>query len=557
MLKNCPTFLCLLIVSFFSLFAQDSDDFESIKCGSFDSKHLIAKILVKSDTAKFDSTGRPITQCIAISPSGLFAIHYDTSGANKVPLADYNHNGIPDFVDSALYYADYSYKVFVDSIGFVPPPLDSGGGTLQYDFYMLEIGNGYYTSVYYGYTDIEKQIAGPPLYPFPRFTSYVILDNDFSEKDSTFFDDGSKRATFREFGVMGLKITIAHELHHMFQFGYGDPSFPSFNEMTSTFMEFRIYPDTRDYLQFVKSLFNDFSKYILVDPLPSVGYRYAIFMQYIYKRFGDSPILELWENIGKGIEPIPAFESALNSVGNSLTSAFANFLPWIYYSGDKAIPGKYFYRAKEFPQIKYWREETFQPPAFMNSSKLRPFEIRPVRCFFKSNQPDILDDTLSIFMVNLDLQSAIQLRKDSTVTYNITISNTNFEKSRRLNPRELYYKFESDYSLVADSIFWNVGYSTFVLQTPFPNPWKIKLEELNFPIPTEVPIQEKVELRLFDSNMNEVTLPSKEYETSLVDKYRVIHFGKGEFPVELPSGVYFFKIRYKNSEFFGKLGVVE
>jgi hypothetical protein len=557
MSKNYFIILVLFIVFHLELFAYNFDDLEPIKCGAFDSKRLAGQILVKLDTAKFDSTGRPITQLTAISPSGLFAFHYDTTGKNKVPLADHNLNGIPDFVDSALYFADYAYKVFVDSIGFIPPPLDSGGGTLQYDFYLLEIGNGYYADVYYGYTDIEKQIAGPPISPFPKFTSFVVIDNDFSEKDSIFFDDGLKRPTFREPGLMGLKITIAHELHHMIQFGYGDPSYPSFNEMTSTFMEYRVYPETRDYIQFVKSLFSNFSKYIFGDPISSVGYRYAIFMQYIYRMYGDTPCLKMWEKIGNGIEPMPAFESALNYVGSSLPSALANFLPWIYYSGNKAIPGRFFPHASEFPPIKYVFEDVFRPPAFMTSSNLRPFEIRPVRCFFLSQQPNILNDTLAIFMVNLDLQSAIQQRRDSAVAYSITISNAYIDNSRQLYPRELFYKFNSDYSLIADSIFWNVGYLTITLHSPFPNPWKINSEEVNFPVPTEVPIDEKVELHLFDANMNEVALPSYEYPISVVNKFRVVHFGIGEFPAGLSRGVYFFKVRYKNNEIFGKLGVIE
>ncbi len=557
MLKNYLTILALFIVLRLELFAYNFDDLEPVKCGAFDSKRLATKILIKADTAKFDSTGRPITQFTAISPSGLFAFHYDTTGKNKVPLADHNRNGIPDFVDSALYFADYAYKVFVDSIGFIPPPLDSGGETLQYDFYLLEIGNGYYTNVYYGYTDIAKQVAGPPISPFPKFTSFAVIDNDFSDQDSTFFDDGSKRPTFRETGLMGLKITIAHEFHHMIQFGYGDPSYPSFNEMTSTFMEYRVYPETRDYLQFVKSLFSNFSKYIFGDPISSVGYRYAIFMQYIYRMYGDAPCLKMWEKIGNGIEPIPAFESALHFVGSSLPSAFANFLPWIYYSGNKSIAGRFFPHANEFPPIKYAFESVFQPPAFMTSNRLRPFEIQPVRCFLPSQQPNVLDDTLVILMVNLDLQSAIQQRRDSTVTYSITISNAYIDNAKQLYPRELFYKFSSDYSLIADSIFWNVGYLTVTLRNPFPNPWKMKSEELNFPVPTEAPTNEKVELRLFDANMNEVVLPLYEYSISVVDKFRVVHFGIGEFPVELSSGIYFFKVRYKNNEVFGKLGVIE
>jgi hypothetical protein len=64
-----------------------------------------------------------------------------------------------------------------------------------------------------------------------------------------------------------------------------------------------------------------------------------------------------------------------------------------------------------------------------------------------------------------------------------------------------------------------------------------------------------VELRIFDSNLNEISLPSNTFTISIVNKIRVVAFEN--FPTNLPSGVYFFKVRYKDSEIFGKFSVID
>jgi len=522
-----------------------------IKCLTFPIKkdqklrdHILGEVY-------FDSTGRPRNQCVAFSSNRIFAVHYDTSGPNKVPQVDKNQNGIPDFVDSALYYLERAYNFYIDTLGFDPPPSDSGrGGTSEYDFYLWDIGNGYYDEVAYGWTVPEIEIQTP--YVFPRYACYSIIDNDFSPYDSAFFSSGSKRATFRETGYQGLKITTAHELHHFFQFGYGDPSFPSFNEMTSTFMEFRLNPDTKDYLQFVKSLFSDFSKYVLSDPTYYVGYRYAIFLQYLHKRFGDFPIVELWKNIGRGNSALLALDLALQRCGSSIPEALSNFLPYLHYSGNYYKPN-YLPNAELFPSIKYLYEETFENN-LMTSQRLKPLEIRPLRIIFPSQNPETLDDTLVIFIANIDSQNAIFQHLDSIKECTILLSSS-VPSGVRLYPKEIYYNFIGDRAYFADSLFMTFGYKTFAIAYPFPNPCKIKSESINFPVPENVSYKDEVTLKVFDSQFNEIPLPTSRYNVSIFQKRRVVHFDK--FPVELPSGVYFYKVSFKGNELFGKFSVID
>lgn len=541
---------CFFILLFF-LSSISSFSHEDVKCLTFPikkSEKLKDKILV---TINFDSTGRPKNQCFAISPSGLFAVHYDTSGPNKVPKLDLNFNRIPDFVDSALFYLDRAYFIYTDSMGFSPPPMDSGrGATAAYDFYFWDIGNGFVDEVAYGWTVTDIEIKTPFVYS--RYACFAVIDNDFSPFDTTFFSSGNKRPTFRETGYLGLKITIAHELHHFFQFGYGDPLFPSFNEMTSTFMEYRLHPESKDYLQFVRSLFSDFSKYVLSDPNYVVGYRFAIFFQYLHKRFGDSPIVELWKNIGLGNNPLYSLELALNRHGSSISEALANFLPYLFYSGVKAKPN-YLPNSLLFPPIKFIYQDTFEINLIINS-RLKPLEIRPMRIFLPSDNAVTLDDTLFIFLANLDSRNAISQNLDSIKECTILLSLNN-SSGTKLHPKEIFYEFIGQRNVWADSLFLAFGFKTFAMFFPFPNPCKIKSESISFPAPVNVSFKDMVELRIFDAYLNEIQLPNNFFNISIQNRGRVVHFEK--FPVDLPTGIYFFKVNFNNNEIFGKFTVID
>jgi len=538
----------IFLLSFYPIFSFE----EETKCLTFPflyNKDFKDRVL---STVYFDSTGRPKNQCVAYSSDGLFAVHYDTSGSNRVPLVDLNRNGIPDYVDSALYYLEYAYKVYVDVMGFDPPPKDSGrGGSDAYDFYLWEIGNGLADEVAYGWTIPDIEIKEPGV--FQKFACYSILDNDFSPYDTAFFSNGTKRATFRESGYLGLKITTAHELHHLFQFGYGDPNFPSFNEMTSTFMEWRVHPETKDYLQFVASLFRDLQKYVLSDPTYYVGYRYAIFLQYLYKRFGDFPIVEVWRNIGRGNSALLSLELALKACGSSISEALANFLPYLYYSGGRARPNL-LPNAELFPEVKYYLDQKFNGTSISNHI-LRPLEIMALRFVFPGITFETLNDTLVIYLANIDSYSGINQIKDSARECTIILSEIPTGNGIQLYPRNVFYQFQGDRNLIADSLFLSYGYKTFATTSSFPNPWKFGKEHLNFPVPPNAPVDGSVELRIFDSNLNEISLPSNTFKISIVNKIRVVAFEN--FPTKLPSGVYFFKVRYKDSEIFGKFSVID
>ncbi|HRS02636.1 MAG TPA: hypothetical protein P5545_08830, partial [Bacteroidota bacterium] len=118
-MKFCKFYLFFFIIPFianakvqnFDTLANDN------KCLTFQIKDTKNKIL---KNIYYDNAGRPINQKTFPSPSGLFLIHYDTSGVHSVDLTDNNYNGIPDFVDSIAYYCDYVYQKKLSNSVFSP-----------------------------------------------------------------------------------------------------------------------------------------------------------------------------------------------------------------------------------------------------------------------------------------------------------------------------------------------------------------------------------------------------------------------------------------------------
>jgi len=166
-------------------------------------------------------TMRPDKDTLAISPSGHFYIHFDTTGSAAPDLTDSDGNGIPDYVDEVGIIADSAYYVLVGQMGYSEEPFDGEGG---YDIYIMSYGVGVYG---YNYKDNGN-------------TSYLQIDNDYVGYNSKF--DLTP--------IQIMRISVAHEYFHGIQWGYeknlGINAY--FYEMTSMWFEDVLVPDGNDYL---------------------------------------------------------------------------------------------------------------------------------------------------------------------------------------------------------------------------------------------------------------------------------------------------------------------
>ena len=165
---------------------------------------------------------RPTTDTNALSPTGYFLIHYDLEGTHSPSQEDLNQNGIPDYVDEVGIIADSSRYILADVLGFLPVPDDLDG---LYDIYIQNMPSGYY-GVNFQDDTIEN-------------ASYIKIDNNYGTGD------------FYTIGIKAMQVTVAHEFFHAVQRAYVDhpPDGEKFFwEMSSTWIEDIIVPDSNDYL---------------------------------------------------------------------------------------------------------------------------------------------------------------------------------------------------------------------------------------------------------------------------------------------------------------------
>jgi len=197
-------------------------------------------------------TMRPDKDTLAISPSGHFYIHFDTTGSAAPDLTDSDGNGIPDFVDEVGIIADSARHVLVDIMEWEEEPFDGEGG---YDIYIMSYAAGVYG---FNYKDI-------------RNTSYLQIDNDYVGYNSKF--------DLAPLEIM--RITVGHEYFHGIQWGYEENlgSNAYFYEMTSMWFEDVLIPDGNDYL-------DGWADDLLDDPTADFdntgkGYELALFGHYL------------------------------------------------------------------------------------------------------------------------------------------------------------------------------------------------------------------------------------------------------------------------------------
>lgn len=482
-----------------------------------------------------------------LSPKGLFRIHYDLIGEDAVDPTDANNNGIPDYIDSVAYYFEKAYEVEVLQIGYLPPPKDFGeGGGDEYDIYILELGKN---RGGYGYTTADREIF--PRFKFPRYTSYIVIDNNYSPKDSSIYSDNVKRRSYYTTGIDALKITAAHELHHAIQYAYGfiEPSIPSIYELTSSWMEYRLYPEIKDYYQYLPQLFNGLKRYPFSNTDPDNGYRWSIYGQYMFKQFGDFAMKKMWELISDGYDPYTALDIAYKEKNTNFIEQWCNFKKWMYFTGTRAIEGKYFDDAKDFPEIKFYSENTYLPPTIQDTGSLYPFEIRAFRTFFKG-LGEKSADTCDLIISNIDFESMKKQNK-KTSAYEIKFSNIQSNNALFLEPIDYYLSFKSEssnYCSITQDLYLYPGISTCIVENPYPNPLKYPTETaIYLPVPSKILLYERVELAIFNNLMENIY--SNLHDVIFDNGCRVIRFDKLE---KLNSGLYIYNIKHSKADYWGK-----
>jgi hypothetical protein len=541
----------VLSIAFFCVFsvpcfAHGFDDMPT-KCGTF-SQHSIAR-MTAIQNGKTILEERPAVPLSVSSPSGRFLLHYTLSGVDSVPSADDNRNSIPDWIDSAALMMDYIYSVEVVEMGYKTPPTDNlKGGSDQYDIYFVDLSK----AGRYGETFPDGNVSGGI---FPRSISFIRVDNNFSAKDMY-----NGRPAYSTFGYDALKVTLAHEYHHAIQYGYGS-STGSFHEMMSSWMEMRVYPEVTDYLVYIKNFFTKNDKYFFGQSDPMYGYSYCGVLEYFRRQYGDVFIRHVWElvadgvepnNSSKGLEPYRALDSALVERGSSLQQAWCDFLPWVYYTGSRSIPGKYFIQAAQLPEFSVSAEERFSPPSFTKTMQIKPFEIQLSRCIFPAEVSTNTPDSADILMTYPNM---VDILNQTQRPGEYTIVCSEEAQPRPIMGTKYSYDIKTTNVELCSQLIVRNGIATTLSDVVFPNPFHLSTDEyIFFPAPPEARVSEMPYLSIYTVDWRSVFSGAMPITAGEGSK-RVIAWKPSG--IELNSNVYIYVINSRGTSTLGKFSVVQ
>lgn len=319
---------------------------------------------------------RPVTETSFVTPGGFFRVHYDLTGPNA---PGYNLDLLAEALDS-------TYKFEIDFLGYNIPPGDSAtnpnisaeeyGGDNRYDVYIGNLGSGFY-----GYTQFEYEVEEGS----NRFSSYMMIDNDYSNYYST--------------GINGARVTVAHEFHHSIQGGnYIFRTEDTFiYEVTSTAMEEFVFDDVNDYYDYMSTYFNSPET-----PLPLTnGYSTATWNIYLRDNFDYDIIKRQWE-LMPSVRAMYAINTSIFEYGSSFAREYNRYGIWMYFTNYRAVPGKYFEEGVNYPLVEPTTVVQFTP----NSQTLNMSSRSAAHSFITfivSNN----NDSLVAIVSNGDVQNAV------------------------------------------------------------------------------------------------------------------------------------------------------
>ncbi len=281
--------------------------------GSFTTQHLSAASQLPKCTLKNHRVH------LTHSRDEIFPNLNLMTASSKHPIViHYDANSTDSYASKISQYADTSWDVLVDQLGFLPPnPDGNSGGGPELDIYLdstLPTGVGGYTG-FRGFYDATLRSDA---------VGYVVL--------STIL----KPAFIR--GV------VAHEFFHTSQIAYDWWESLSFMEGTAVWASEKVFNDENFYWKYFP-FFNQ-RPYLsmdngsIADPFP---YGTGLFAQFLDQKYGFSDgsiIRRIWENsTQETMTNEPDFYDAIGIVVGDFSKAFREFGIWRTLVGQFSRPG--------------------------------------------------------------------------------------------------------------------------------------------------------------------------------------------------------------------------
>jgi hypothetical protein len=463
--------------------------------------------------------------------SGMFRVHFDTTGLNTPALLDSSHARIPGtafaYADSVASVAVFVYNYETSVLGFPPPPSDGSlGGGPEYDIYIENLGVGLYGETI---PDLDVADGG-------TCSTFIEIHNDFS-----FVNPPGNR------GLPGMRVTIAHEFIHAIQIGnYGFWWTDIwFHETTSTWIEDVVFHGVNDYLNY---LFGNESQFQTPDlPLNTnafIFYSRCIWCKYLTKRFGGATVLHIWE-AAHSMMPLAAIDNTLQTRYNSsLSAALAEWTLWNYFTGPRADTAKYYSESPLFPIIA----ETYYA---LNVSSQQVSESLP--CLSGTYFGFISGiDTVTVALANVNTSCPTGSANFSPFT--LTVSKTKQDNTYRAIAGNLFLKL--DVSDPSQWVTWDiernaVGSPSVTEGTAYPSPFLLNQQSAVY-IPANAT---EGDLTIYSSGMD-LVYHAHQQLTSRAGQTVFVWDGRTSGGNAANTGIYVFVLGLGNRTVTGKIALV-
>ncbi|HAL56648.1 MAG TPA: hypothetical protein DCP63_09270 [Bacteroidetes bacterium] len=493
------------------------------------------------------SLQRPGRHKSKLSPAGFFRIHYDTTGAHKPALL--NPGGNPalieksheQYIDSVAAVLDYCRRVEVEILGYSAPPTDlqQGGGD-EYDVYVSDLGTGVFGNTWWTPGDLIEST------PNQRFATYMEIDNDY--------------LGHRTPGLLGLKVTVAHEFLHAIQVGsYGIwqevPNFDFyFYELSSSWMEDVVYDFINDYhfdVRFYFERFKDtqnrsFSFTTYAGPI-YYGYERSIWAHFLVRRYGQDVMKEIWTEM-KSQPFLRSAAKILQRRGSSLESEFTLFSFWNYFTADRADSARFYPEGKYYSRFSPNMASNFNGFSTSVSTSAYPLSTQ----FY---QFSLASDTVTAIVVNVEADAAVVARPTDRA-FDLILSSSHpsspFQKLRG----GAMIGFSSTPAHVWRTLYLESssrGNAATALE-PSPNPLRIR-DAQRLILPVVGTRSADAQITFLSGSLD--AMFSQRYPIVDVFGNKLIYVPSRDLQERIPSGIYFVHAQCDDAAFQWKVAIVQ
>lgn len=472
-------------------------------------------------------------QTSLLSPSGLFRIYYDTSGTNAGALLAGDTLRIPntahEYARKAAEVFDSVYAVQMTEFGFDPPPFEEG--LTEYAIYVLD-----FRGAVYGQTLFNLPLPSSGTVR-PCYASHMEIDNDFLGYETR--------------GLDGLRVTASHEFHHVVQLGtYGLWLNDRWmHELTSTYFEEAVYPHINDYFQYIRTFMRSTERTFW--SWGADGYELALWPMYLEGKYDRTIIRDIWTGM-RQIEPMTAMRDAIQARGGDMSADLCGWAEANFFTGYRASllsPPPYddapFLAAAQM----HARQELVGSSALLRGAvgATGSMYLRAFRGL----------DTVSFVVANSSVTAAIN-RNGVGVDFELDVRADQADPAYTPLENGWSYRFSVDEPNLLCLKVVEGGTSGIVERDlPFPNPFNpAEFSRLYLPIPRDVTVN-RADLYVYTASMDLVS--RRESLPIELDNTLGAFVGydvRSEAGDILPTGVYFYHLRYGGETVTGKFAVV-